>query len=400
MNAAFIPVRGGSKSIPLKNIKEIAGKPLVYWTTKAANDCSYIDKIYVATDSPVIKAVVEKLYLEKVIVIERSADTATDHASTESAMIEFARNYEFDNIVLIQATSPLLTSKDLDNGFEIYSMKGTDSVLSVVRQKRFQWEISKSGYATPANYDYRNRPRRQEFEGYFVENGAFYITSRQALLKTRNRLSGNIRICEMEESTYFEVDEPSDWKIIEERLYEKVKIAGNCKSIPQIKMFLTDCDGCLTDGGMYYSENGDELKKFNTKDGMGFQLLRESGIITGIITGEDRRLNQKRFEKLHVDEIFQNVKDKAAVIKRLCDKYHILPDEVAYVGDDVNDLEAIRYVGYGCCVNDAHNIVKKYADYITESNGGQGAVREIIDMILERIEKRNHESFIYGMDNL
>lgn len=384
MNVAFIPVRGGSKSIPLKNIKEIAGKPLVYWTAKAASDCGFIDEIYVATDSPVIKHVVEKLDLKKVIVIERSADTATDYASTESAMIEFARSYEFDNIVLIQATSPLLTSKDLDNGFEMYNMKGTDSVLSAVRQKRFQWETDQRGYAVPTNYDYRERPRRQDFEGYLVENGAFYITSREAFLKSQNRMSGNIRICEMEESSYFEIDEPCDWEIVEKLLYERTKIRENDIAIPHIKMFLTDCDGCLTDGGMYYSENGDELKKFNTKDGVGFRLLREKGIITGIITGEERQLNQKRAEKLLIDEIFQNVKDKVEVIKRLCDKYHILPEEVAYVGDDMNDLEAICYVGFGCCVNDAHNTVKKNADYITEKNGGDGAVREIIDHIMKR----------------
>jgi len=382
MNVAFIPARGGSKSIPLKNIKEIAGKPLVYWTAKAANDCNFIDKIYVATDSSAIKDVVEKLYLKKVVVIERSAETATDKASTESAMIEFAGSYEFDNIVLIQATSPLLTAEDLDNGFKLYNMEGTDSVLSAVRQKRFQWEIDQNGCAAPTNYDYRNRPRRQEFEGYLVENGAFYITSRQALLKTQNRLSGNIRICEMDEATYFEIDEPSDWEIIEKQLYERTKIREN---IPQIKMFLTDCDGCLTDGGMYYSENGDELKKFNTKDGMGFRMLREKGIITGVITGEDRHLNQKRAEKLQVDEIFQNVKDKVTVIKQLCDKYHIMPENIAYVGDDVNDLEAIHYVGYGCCVNDAHSEVKKCADYVAVHNGGRGAVREIIDIIIEKL---------------
>lgn len=382
MNVAFIPVRGGSKSIPLKNIKEIAGKPLVYWVAKAANDCNSIDKVYVATDNPAIKEVVEKLYLEKVVVIERSADTATDNASTESAMLEFARNYEFEHIALIQATSPLLTTEDLDNGFELYNMAGTDSVLSVVRQKRFQWETDQNGWAVPTNYNYQNRPRRQEFEGFFVENGAFYITSRQALLKTRNRLSGNIRICEMDESTYFEIDEPSDWTIIEKQLYERTKTRRNDENLLQVKMFLTDCDGCLTDGGMYYSENGDELKKFNTKDGMGFRLLREKGIITGIITGEDRYLNQKRAEKLQVDEIFQNVKDKVTVIKQLCDKYCIMPENVVYVGDDVNDLAAIRYVGYGCCVSDAHSEVKKCADYVAVHNGGQGAVREIIDYIL------------------
>jgi len=387
MNVAFIPVRGGSKSIPLKNIKVMAGEPLVYWTAKAANDCESIGKVYVATDSPVIKNVVEKLYLEKVVVIKRSAATATDSASTESAMLEFAENYEFDNIALIQATSPLLTAKDLDNGFNLYNLDGTDSVLSVVRQKRFRWRVDQYGYVSPENYDYANRPRRQEFEGYLVENGAFYITSRKALLKTRNRLSGNIRALEMDESTYLEIDEPTDWEIAENQLYNRVKSTVTDESIPPIKMFLTDCDGCLTDGGMYYSENGDELKKFSTKDGMGFQLLRERGIITGIITGEERQLNQKRAEKLHVDELFQGVKDKVGVIKQLCGKYHILPQEVAYVGDDVNDLEAIRYVGYGCCVNDAHGTVKKYAHFIAKSVGGQGAVREIIDNILEKTDK-------------
>lgn len=382
MNVAFIPVRGGSKSIPLKNIREIAGKPLVYWTAKAANDCDYIDKVYVATDSDTIRDVVEKLNLEKVVAVGRGADTATDTASTESAMLEFAASHEFDNIVLIQATSPLVTTEDLAGAFEVYRMEDTDSVLSVVRQKRFQWRVEQNGYAAPANYDYRNRPRRQEFEGYLVENGAFYMTSRQALLETRNRLSGNIRVYEMDEYTYFEIDEESDWKIVEKRLYERTRRGKRDIKIPKIRIFLTDCDGCLTDGGMYYSENGDELKKFHTKDGMGFQLLRENGIITGIITGEERQLNQRRAEKLHVDEIFQNVKNKVAVIKQLCDKYHVLPEQIAYVGDDVNDLEAIRYVGYGCCVNDADSAVKKCADYVALRNGGQGAVREIIDMIL------------------
>jgi len=113
MNVAFIPVRGGSKSIPLKNIKEINGKPLVYWTIKAACECKFIDKVYVATDSVEIKEVINRFQnqdgkFDKVCVIGRSAESATDTASTEFAMLEFAEHYEFDNIVLIQATSPLL----------------------------------------------------------------------------------------------------------------------------------------------------------------------------------------------------------------------------------------------------------------------------------------------------
>ena len=221
MNAAFIPVRGESKSIPLKNIMPLCGKPLVYWTVKAACECKYIDKVYVATENEIIRETVEGLKAEspeifsKAEVIGRSPESASDTASTEFAMLEFADNYDFDNIVLIQATSPLLQSYDLDNGFEAFQEENTDSVLSVVRQKRFNWQNTADGYAHPANYDVFHRPRRQNFEGYLVENGAFYITSKENLLKYRNRLSGNIKAIEMNEDTFYEIDEPADWIIIE-----------------------------------------------------------------------------------------------------------------------------------------------------------------------------------------
>lgn len=209
MNAAFIPVRGGSKSIPLKNIKLFDGKPLVYWTVKAAEQCRAIDKVFVATDHDKIKDTVRSFGFEKVEVIGRSSQSASDTASTESAMLEFAVDYEFEYIILIQATSPFLTAEDLDNGIEL--LKDADSVLSVVRQKRFLWECGKEGYAKPLNYDYTHRPRRQDFDGFLVENGAFYITKREALLKTGCRLSGKIKMLEMPSDSYIEIDEPNDW---------------------------------------------------------------------------------------------------------------------------------------------------------------------------------------------
>lgn len=221
MNVAFIPVRGGSKSIPLKNIKEIAGKPLVFWTVKAANDCEKIDKVYVSTDSDVIRKTVESFAMEKVVVIGRSKETASDTASTESAMLEFASQYQFDNIFLIQATSPLLESGDLEEGYKLFTQKDTDSVFSAVKQKRFHWAVNEEGYAYPTNYDTFHRPRRQEFEGYYVENGAFFITSKARLLESKNRISGNIRLYQMTDDSYFEIDEPSDWIIIEELLKKK-----------------------------------------------------------------------------------------------------------------------------------------------------------------------------------
>lgn len=387
MNVAFIPVRGGSKSIPLKNIKPISGKPLVYWTVKAACGCKYIDKVFVATDSDKIRETVESFnsgseaeIFSKAIVIDRSAESASDMASTEFAMLEFASNYEFDNIVLIQATSPLLVSDDLDRGFEAFNEEGTDSVLSVVRQKRFHWANDENGFAHPTNYDVFKRPRRQEFDGYLVENGAFYISSKTDLIKSQNRVSGNIKAVEMNEDTFFEIDEPSDWVIIEALMKKNGIVAP--KEIPEIKMFLTDCDGCLTDGGMYYSEKGDELKKFNTRDGMGFALLRQKGIITGIVTSESVDLNRRRAEKLKLDILEAGCKDKLSAIKRICDERGIALENVCYIGDDINDLQVIKAVGYGCCPADAVEEVKKEARFVTSVKGGEGVIREIVGRIL------------------
>ncbi len=379
MITAFIPVRGGSKSIPLKNIKEIAGKPLVYWTVKAACDCPAIDKVYVATDSELIRDTVCGFKIPKVTVIDRSSETATDTASTESAMIEFAKQHDFDDIVLIQATSPLLTSGDLMEGVRLYQEEDVDSVLSVVEQKRFHWSIDEAGFAHALNYDYTRRPRRQEFNGNFVENGAFYITSKDRLLQAKNRMSGNIKAYVMPQDTYFEIDEPSDWIIVENLLQKRILEERKWKDI---KIFLTDCDGCLTDGGMYYTENGDEIKKFNARDGMGFQLLRNKGIRTGIITGEDRALNKARAEKLKVDEIYQGARDKMSVLKEICEKYRIKMSEAAYVGDDRNDIECLKAVGFSACPADAEEEVRKNVNYIAKRKGGEGAVREIIERII------------------
>lgn len=387
MNVAFIPVRGGSKSIPLKNIRVLSGKPLVYWTVKAACGCKYIDKVYIATDSAKIRETIEnfkngsetKLFA-KVEVIGRSAESATDTASTESAMLEFAEKYDFDNITLIQATSPLLQSSDLDRGFEAFNSAGVDSVLSVVKQKRFHWGEDENGFAHPTNYDVFHRPRRQEFDGYLVENGAFYISSKADLVKYQNRVSGNIKAVEMNEDSFFEIDEPSDWVIIEALMKKNGMIASG--EIPEIKMFLTDCDGCLTDGGMYYSEKGDELKKFNTRDGMGFALLREKGVITGIITGENVDLNRRRAEKLKLDILESGCRDKLSTIKRLCEERGISLQDVCYIGDDVNDVETIKAVGYGCCPADAMPEVKDVADYVAKAKGGEGVIREIIGKLI------------------
>ena len=220
MNIAFIPVRAGSKSIPLKNIKEINGKPLVYWTAKAANDAKSIDKVIIATDSNEIKAVVRSFNMPKVEIYDRDAQNATDTASTESVMLEYINKSDLnanDNFFLIQATSPMLKAEHIDGMFEYFQKSGADSIFSGVVEKQFHWQIAykQQNLVEPVNYDYRNRPRRQEFDGLVSENGACYINSVKNILRDKCRLSGNITYYELPSYTSYEIDEEADWIIVE-----------------------------------------------------------------------------------------------------------------------------------------------------------------------------------------
>ncbi len=211
---AFIPARAGSKSIPNKNIKVFAGKPLIHWVINAALNCKYLDKVYVSTDGKEIKKTVNQISNSKLVVVDRPKNTAQDSSTTESAMIDFANRFDFEDIVLIQATSPYLKSKDLNGGIKKYLKNNFDSLISIVRQKRFIW-LKNNELIKPYNYLPKKRPRRQNFNGFFVENGAFYITSKKLLLKSKCRISGKISYYEMSENSYFEIDEEIDWKIAE-----------------------------------------------------------------------------------------------------------------------------------------------------------------------------------------
>lgn len=224
MNIAFIPVRGGSKSIPLKNIKLINGMPLVYWTANAANQARCIDKVVVATDSDEIKETVMSFKLDKVSIYDRKEENAKDTSSTESVMLEYINSAELredDLFFLIQATSPMLKAEHVEGMYSEFISSDCDSMFSAVREKQFHWIETDEG-VVPINYDYKNRPRRQEFKGILAENGACYINSVKNILRDKCRLSGKISAYELPSYTAYEIDEPSDWVIVEE-LMKRVK---------------------------------------------------------------------------------------------------------------------------------------------------------------------------------
>ena len=192
---AFIPVRGGSKSIPLKNIKPLCGKPLVCWNIEALEACQMVDEIVVATDSDDIWKTVESRQYKKTILYRRSKENASDTASTESVMLEYIGKAQLnsdDIFMLVQATSPLTQTVHFTEALQEYGNGLYDSMLTCVRNYRFYWNED----GTSMNYDYMRRPRRQEFKGMLMENGAFYINTVGNIVKTGNRLSGKIGIYE------------------------------------------------------------------------------------------------------------------------------------------------------------------------------------------------------------
>lgn len=388
---AFIPLRGGSKSILGKNLKVLAGKPLFQWVTEAALGCPEIERVVIATDDPDIKSSALQLNNPRIKVYDRKAKNATDAASTEAVMLEYAEAHFFDQMILIQATSPLLAAENLMHGLQKIQQTQADSLLSVVRQKRFLWKKSDAGDAAAVNYDPNNRPRRQEFDGHLVENGAFYICTREGLLNTRCRLHGKIVIQEMHEESYIELDEPSDWLFIETLLnirnsstldVRRSMLDVRFSNVPKIKILLSDVDGVLTDAGMYYSEKGDELKKFNTRDAVGLRLLQEAGLKVGIITSEKTDLVERRAKKMGVNILIQGAKDKSMELDKILLQEGLSAEEVGFIGDDINDLGILARVGFSATPADGCAQAKESAHYLCESKGGEGAVREVAEIIL------------------
>jgi len=159
----------------------------------------------------------------------------------------------------------------------------------------------------------------------------------------------------------------------------------------KIKLFLSDIDGTLTDGSIYYSEKGEELKQFSHKDGRGFHLLHKLGIKCVLITSESEGINKARFEKFNrlgtVKDYIDNVYGKGKLNKviNICKKYNINSDEIAYIGDDTNDNAALVLAGYKACPADANYLVKKIKGIkVMKAKGGQGAVREFIDWLIKK----------------
>ncbi|MBM3503020.1 MAG: acylneuraminate cytidylyltransferase family protein [Alphaproteobacteria bacterium] len=215
---ALIPARGGSKGVPGKNIRLIAGRPLVAWTIEQARQSSAIDRVVVSTDSPEISDVARNWGAD--VPFMRPASLATDQASTESAMIHAVEElatagYKPDAIVLLQATSPIRRPGTIDRAIAEFERQSADSILSVCQNNHFFWRYP---HAPEALYDYHRRPRRQDIapqDRWWRETGSLYVTKTDLLLATKNRLGGKIGLFEMEEDESYEIDSLTDFQVLE-----------------------------------------------------------------------------------------------------------------------------------------------------------------------------------------
>jgi CMP-N-acetylneuraminic acid synthetase len=210
MIIALVPLRGGSKSIPGKNIKPLAGQPLCAWALKAAFQSGIFERLIVSTDSEEIAGVVKTIGIP-LEVIMRPAEYATDTATTESVMLHAAARVDFEVMATIQATSPLTRPVDFAAAYDQFRKQEADSLVACVRLKRFFW----SDEGQPINYDPLNRPMRQQFKGTLWETGAFYFTKRRILEEYRCRLGGKIAVYELPQDTAVDIDEPEDWEHLE-----------------------------------------------------------------------------------------------------------------------------------------------------------------------------------------
>jgi N-acylneuraminate cytidylyltransferase len=303
--------------------------------------------------------------------------------STDLVLLEFQEKIPFDVVCLFQAASPLTRAEDFRTAKHKFLSEKLDSLLTAVQSKRVLW--TRAG--APVGYDPAKRPPPQNLEEYLVENNAFYLTSAESLRNYGCRLGGRIGIHEMAAETAIEMIDEAGWLVVEQLLLKQKLISAKARA-SQVKALVLDVDGTLTDAGMYYGPAGEALKKFNTRDAHGLQLLRENGISVCVISTEDSPAVAARMKKLRIDEYYPGVKNKLPLLLELSKRWGISPQNIGYVGDDLSDLECLSWVGSAFCPADAVSEILRQAHYVCTHSGGHGAVREVCDLILQSSEVR------------
>ena len=387
-----IPARGGSKGIPRKNLQLVAGKPLLVYSIEAAQGSSSVTRVVVSTDDPEIGAVAKAHGAE---VVWRPADISGDSAPSEDALLhvldylERTEGYYPDLLVFLQCTAPLTRAEDIDGAVQVLLSEDADTALAVTPFYHFLWRKDETGNAVGINHDKSRRLRRQEMEPQYLETGAIYVMRVPGFKKAKHRFFGKTALYVMPLERCWEIDEPVDLLIAEVLLREQQR-KQKLRILPHpVAAVVLDFDGVITDNRVIVLEDGREGVLANRSDGWGIAQLKQKGIPLLVLSSEENPVVRARCRKLGIEYI-HGVPDKLHVLKEWTRLRGIDPAHVVYVGNDVNDVPCLQWVGCGVAVQDAHPEAKQVASLILEKPGGQGAVRELVDLILALMEEKEH----------
>lgn len=383
---AIIPARSGSKGIPDKNIRPFCGSPLVVRAVDAANSANQVGRVIVSTDSAKYAGICHAAGADAMI---RPLELSGDSASSESALLHVLETLRDQGealpewLVFIQCTSPFTRGTDIDALLDMANRENADTGLTVVPSHRFLWRVTEDGSALGINHDKSLRQRRQDRALEFMENGAVYAMRVEGFLKHKHRFFGKTVCHVLPEYHAVEIDSPEDWEIAES-IFRSFGTRSSADQLPDpLALLVFDFDGVFTDNRVLVSEDGSESVFCDRGDGMGIEWLRQAGVPCLILSKERNPVVEARGRKVQVP-VVQSIENKAEFLKTYCLERGIPLEHVAYVGNDMNDIECMGLVGCGISVGDAVPRVREVAKLHLERPGGRGAIRELAEIILKR----------------
>ncbi len=352
---------------------------------------SSVNRVVVSTDSAEIAATAAAAGAE---VVTRPVELSGDEASSESAVLHVlatladAEGYVPAVLAFLQCTSPFTIPEDIDGTLRALAASRAETALTVARSQRFLWRRGPDGAGTAVNHDPGERLRRQELPAEFAETGAVYAIDAQRFLDTGRRFPGRVALHEVPVTRSLEIDDRADLDLARNLAASMPLPDGSTSGLPDSPAAVVlDFDGVLTDDRVLTLQDGTEGVLCSRGDGLGIEHLRHAGVPMLVLSKECNPVVAARAAKLRL-ECLQGHDDKAATVVRWCHAGRIDLARVVYVGNDVNDLGALRAVGFPVAVADAHPSVRAAARLVLDAPGGRGAVRELSERILTSEETR------------
>ena len=404
---AIVPARGGSKSIPRKNIRPFAGHPLLAYSVAAARQASCVTRVVVSTDDEEIAAVGRAYGAEVPFLrpVELAQDQTQDLPVFQHALrwLDETEGYRPQVVVQLRPTSPVRPVDLVDRAVAmLLDHAEADSVRGVVPSGQNPYKMWRrepsSGRLTPLLPDIAGEPYnmpRQELPPTFWQTGHVDAIRPRAILE-QHSMSGRVILGLLIDSSFtVDIDTLRDWERAEWQLSNPdlpaVRLGPPPRRMPErIRLLVLDFDGVMTDNRVWTDSEGRETVVSDRGDGWGLARLRESGIDAVVLSTETNPVVEARCRKLSLPFI-QGSADKALALKALLAERRVEPAETVYLGNDANDVPCFPLVGWALAVADAHPSARSRADRVLSRHGGHGAVRELCDLLLHHLTSReNH----------